>query len=86
VSCHSNPKVVAFILTNLDVAGEFIRSDVRDGQAGVKLVLDTQVLDYKTCQPVKGALLEIWCTCYLFSRFPLFHPSALSRAPSDTLS
>lgn len=43
-----------------DVAGEYIRSDVRDGQNGVELILDTQVIDMATCEPVNYALVEIW--------------------------
>lgn len=44
----------------VDVAGEYIRSDVRNGEAGVDLVLDTQVLDIKTCEPIPDVYLEIW--------------------------
>jgi hypothetical protein len=47
-------------LTLSDIANEYVRSDVTDGQAGVKVVLDTQVIDIKTCLPVPTALVEIW--------------------------
>ncbi|KFY74456.1 hypothetical protein V501_04633 [Pseudogymnoascus sp. VKM F-4519 (FW-2642)] len=42
------------------VAGEFVRSDIRDGEAGIEFILDTQVLDVSTCEPVTNALVEIW--------------------------
>lgn len=42
------------------VAGEYIREDVTETQAGVDLTLDLQVLDIDTCEPVEGAYTEIW--------------------------
>lgn len=42
------------------VAGESIRQDVTETQAGVSLALDLQVLDVDTCEPVPNAYLEIW--------------------------
>lgn len=42
------------------VAGEYIRSDVTEDQAGVALHLEVQVLDIDTCEPVTGAYAEIW--------------------------
>jgi hypothetical protein len=34
------------------IQGELVRKDVTDGQEGVKLTLDIQVIDTKTCEPV----------------------------------
>lgn len=42
------------------VAGEYIRSNVTEDQAGVALHLEVQVLDIDTCEPVTGAYAEIW--------------------------
>ena len=42
------------------VSGEYIREDVTDGQAGVDLHLELQVLDVNTCEPVVNAYTEIW--------------------------
>ena len=42
------------------VAGEYIRANVTDGQAGVALHLELQVLDVNTCEPVASAFTEIW--------------------------
>lgn len=42
------------------VSGEFIREDVTDGQAGVDLHLELQVLDVNTCEPIANAYTEIW--------------------------
>ncbi|KAG6361767.1 hypothetical protein INS49_009995 [Diaporthe citri] len=42
------------------VSGEFIRENVTDGQAGVDLHLELQVLDVNTCEPIANAYTEIW--------------------------
>lgn len=44
------------------VTGEYIRSDITENQAGVKLHLDILVLDYTTCKPVPDVFVEIWHT------------------------
>lgn len=44
------------------VAGEYVRADVTEDQAGVDLTLDLQVLDIETCEPVVGVYTEIWRT------------------------
>jgi len=44
----------------IDVQGEQIRKDNTEGQAGVKLTLAIQVVDYKTCAPVPKAYVDIW--------------------------
>jgi hypothetical protein len=50
-----------------DVAGEYVRDKIDDGQAGVRLALDLQVLDIETCDPVENAYLEIWRKFWLLS-------------------
>lgn len=42
------------------MAGERIRKDVTEGQEGVPLAVDIQVVDMETCKPIPGAYLEIW--------------------------
>ncbi|CUA69960.1 hypothetical protein RSOLAG22IIIB_08803 [Rhizoctonia solani] len=42
------------------VANELLRSDVRESQSGVNLVLDIGVIDTRTCTPLQDALVEIW--------------------------
>jgi protocatechuate 3,4-dioxygenase beta subunit len=42
------------------VQGELVREDVTDGQGGVALTLDIQIIDVNTCEPVPEAFLEIW--------------------------
>jgi protocatechuate 3,4-dioxygenase beta subunit len=42
------------------VQGELVREDVTDGQEGVPLTLDIQIIDVNTCEPVPEAFLEIW--------------------------
>ncbi|KAK3950535.1 Intradiol ring-cleavage dioxygenase [Pseudoneurospora amorphoporcata] len=41
-------------------AGEYIREDITEDQAGVDLALDLQVYDVETCEPVPNVYLEIW--------------------------
>lgn len=42
------------------VSGELIREDIDEGQEGVPLTLDIQIIDINTCEPVPQAYLEIW--------------------------
>jgi protocatechuate 3,4-dioxygenase beta subunit len=42
------------------VEGELVREDVAEGQAGVSLTLDIQIIDVNTCEPVPQAFLELW--------------------------
>ncbi|RDW75148.1 extracellular dioxygenase-2 [Coleophoma cylindrospora] len=42
------------------VSGELIRSDVRDNQTGLDLILDIQVIDTATCEPVSGVYIDFW--------------------------
>jgi protocatechuate 3,4-dioxygenase beta subunit len=42
------------------VSGELIRSDVREAQRGVDLVLDIQVIDVTTCKPVPNVMIDLW--------------------------
>ncbi|KAF2002684.1 aromatic compound dioxygenase [Amniculicola lignicola CBS 123094] len=42
------------------VSGELVRENITEGQAGVPLTLDIQIIDVNTCEPVPQAYLEIW--------------------------
>ncbi|KAF2734091.1 aromatic compound dioxygenase [Polyplosphaeria fusca] len=42
------------------VTGESIRTNLVDGELGVPLHLDIQLIDVNTCKPVKDVYLEIW--------------------------
>ncbi|TGO12519.1 hypothetical protein BTUL_0087g00320 [Botrytis tulipae] len=42
------------------VSGEYVRTDIAEEQEGVDLILDTQVIDMSTCDPVTNAIVEIW--------------------------
>ena len=42
------------------VKGELIRSDVRDGQAGIPLILDGQFIDINTCEPIENLYWDVW--------------------------
>jgi protocatechuate 3,4-dioxygenase beta subunit len=42
------------------VSGEYVRENLIEDQEGVELILDTQVIDMATCDPVSGAMIEIW--------------------------
>lgn len=42
------------------VGGEYIRRDVRETQQGIDTVIDYQVIDVDTCEPVPNVYLEMW--------------------------
>lgn len=42
------------------VNGELVRSDVRDGQPGVPLILDGQFIDINTCEPIQDLWWDVW--------------------------
>lgn len=42
------------------VKGEHIRSDLREGQAGVPMVIDGQFVDVETCEPIQGLWWDVW--------------------------
>ncbi|KAF2269264.1 aromatic compound dioxygenase [Lojkania enalia] len=42
------------------VSGELVRQEISEGQDGVPLTLDIQMIDVNTCEPVPQAYLEIW--------------------------
>jgi protocatechuate 3,4-dioxygenase beta subunit len=47
-------------LTLSDVTGELFRKDVTEDQAGVPLILDVQIIDTTTCEPLSGVALDFW--------------------------
>ncbi|PCG88289.1 Intradiol ring-cleavage dioxygenase, core [Penicillium occitanis (nom. inval.)] len=42
------------------IEGEYIRSKLIEDQEGVPLTMDLQFVDVETCEPVQGAVIEIW--------------------------
>ncbi|EGZ08051.1 hypothetical protein PHYSODRAFT_339922 [Phytophthora sojae] len=42
------------------VNGELVRSDIREGQKGVDLYAEIQIIDFNTCEPVEGLYLDFW--------------------------
>ncbi|KAI1764480.1 aromatic compound dioxygenase [Hypoxylon sp. FL1150] len=42
------------------VGGEYVREDVIEDQAGVDTILDYQVIDVDTCEPVTDVYVEMW--------------------------
>jgi protocatechuate 3,4-dioxygenase beta subunit len=44
----------------VDVTGEYVRANMTETELGVPLILDTQVIDMATCEPVTTAMVEIW--------------------------
>ncbi|QKX58820.1 uncharacterized protein TRUGW13939_05948 [Talaromyces rugulosus] len=42
------------------VLGEYVRSDVSDGEEGVPLTLDAQFLDVETCEPITSLWFDLW--------------------------
>jgi hypothetical protein len=44
----------------VDVTGELVRQNVTEDEPGVPLTYEVQVLDVNTCEPLTGAMLEMW--------------------------
>ncbi|OTA55934.1 aromatic compound dioxygenase [Hypoxylon sp. EC38] len=42
------------------VGGEYVRENIIEDQAGVDTILDYQVIDVNTCEPVTDVYLEMW--------------------------
>lgn len=42
------------------VAGEYVRENIIEDQEGLNIVLDYQVIDVETCDPVPDVYLEMW--------------------------
>ncbi|KAG9099627.1 hypothetical protein FRC06_005080 [Ceratobasidium sp. 370] len=42
------------------INNEYYRTDLRESQKGVKLVLDIGIMDTRTCKPLPAALVELW--------------------------
>ncbi|ERF72710.1 hypothetical protein EPUS_04763 [Endocarpon pusillum Z07020] len=42
------------------VSGELIRRNITNGEEGVPLALDMQIIDVTTCEPVDGVYVDIW--------------------------
>jgi protocatechuate 3,4-dioxygenase beta subunit len=42
------------------VANELLRRDVRDGKPGLRLLLKLNVLDVRTCRPLRSVAIDIW--------------------------
>lgn len=57
VSCILTPEVTE---GPYYVTGEYIRSDVTDGQEGVPVHLEYQYIDVSTCEVVEGLYVDTW--------------------------
>lgn len=68
-----------FTDANLDIDGEYIRSNVIEDQQGVPVTLDMQFIDVETCEPVRDAVIEIWSTP------PLLHAQDCVRRIANSL-
>ncbi|KAH7067921.1 extracellular dioxygenase [Paraphoma chrysanthemicola] len=42
------------------VSGEYVRENITDGDPGVPLTFDVQIIDITTCEPLKNVALEAW--------------------------
>lgn len=76
------------VVTPEQVEGPFFlpgedRRDITEDRAGEALSLELSVVDASTCQPVPGALVEVW-HCDAAGRYSGY-PEELARRPFDTL-
>ena len=65
----------AQLIVYIDVAGEYVRENLIEDQPGVELILDTQVIDILTCDPVPDVFIEIWGMSVLQFKIPLTNKS-----------
>lgn len=42
------------------VPGEYVRSDLTDGEVGVSVISDLQFIDVSTCEPLVGVWADVW--------------------------
>ncbi|KAL2812216.1 Intradiol ring-cleavage dioxygenase [Aspergillus granulosus] len=42
------------------VKGELVRSDIRDGEPGIPVILDGQFIDIETCEPIVDLYWDVW--------------------------
>jgi protocatechuate 3,4-dioxygenase beta subunit len=61
------------------VADELVRSDVREGKAGLPLHLKLVVLDVRTCKPLRRAAIDMWhCDAVgLYAGFTKMDPTGM---------
>lgn len=48
------------LTSGVGVSGEYVRQDITDGNPGVPLTFDVQVIDTTTCEPIPQVALEAW--------------------------
>ncbi|CCO32557.1 hypothetical protein RSOLAG1IB_05321 [Rhizoctonia solani AG-1 IB] len=68
------------------VANELLRTDVRESQSGVNLLLDIGVMDTTTCTPLPDALVEIWACNATGSYSGFTTPPTRGNSMSDQLT
>lgn len=42
------------------VSGEYVRDNIIETQEGIEMILDIQIIDVATCDPVIDSMIEIW--------------------------
>ncbi|CUM57110.1 unnamed protein product [Debaryomyces fabryi] len=57
VSCILSPEVT---IGPYYVEGEYVRDDITEDQDGVDLLLDVQLIDVNTCEPVPQSYIDVW--------------------------
>lgn len=57
VSCILTPEVT---IGPYYVEGEYVRDDITEDQEGVDLLLDLQLIDVNTCEPVPESYIDVW--------------------------
>jgi protocatechuate 3,4-dioxygenase beta subunit len=56
-------------------SGEYIRRNLIEDQEGVEMIIDLQVIDMATCEPVVNSMIDLWRTS---------PPPATPKAPSES--
>jgi protocatechuate 3,4-dioxygenase beta subunit len=48
------------LMSRADVSGEGVRRDLTENEKGVPMTMEVQVVDVKTCLPLKDVAVDIW--------------------------
>ena len=52
--------IIQVLLLSAVVDGELIRQNVTEGESGIPIYLDVQVVDVDTCQTVPNIYIDLW--------------------------
>lgn len=63
------------------IRNEYIRTDLRENEPGVSLVLDIGLINSRTCQPMTNAFIELWAcnSTGIYGGYPTGQPTHIKQ-------